>query len=267
MGRRYLGTALRKLSPWSVRTYYRAITYQLPTQTRLAQWGKVSCHLCPLCGTQPETLSHILTRCPALHDAITKAHNRALQPIQQILSQTLSFYDCHWAVTAGSLFPDLVGRSPTHRAALEAIFMRPNTLLERLIPDGILISHDPDPHIVILEFARTSDDTLHFSGLRRAHKELKYIPLQHALQELYPNASIDICPLIIGARASLPEKEWRDALKCIPRDHLPPAAITTLFKAAVTGAVFALTDLWSARQAALALRRGVPPPAPLAHTT
>ena len=85
--------------------------------------------------------------------------------------------------------------------------MRPNTLLERLIPDGILISHDTDPHIVILEFARTSDDTLHFSGIRRAHKELKYIPLQHALQELDPNASIDICPLIIGARASLPEKE------------------------------------------------------------
>ena len=97
MRRRYLGTALRKLSPWSVRTYYRAITYQLPTQTRLAQWGKVSCHRCPLCGTQPETLSHTLTRCPALHDAITKAHNRkahnrALQPIQQILSHIYSFY-------------------------------------------------------------------------------------------------------------------------------------------------------------------------------
>ena len=55
MGRRYLGTALHKLSPWNARTYYRAITYQLPTQTRLAQWGKVSCNLCPLCGTQPET--------------------------------------------------------------------------------------------------------------------------------------------------------------------------------------------------------------------
>ena len=104
--------------------------------------------------------------------------------------------------------------------------MRSNTLLERLVPDGILISHDTDPHIVILEFARTSDDTLHFSGLRRAHKELKYIPAQHALQELYPNASFDICPLIIGARGPLLEKEWRDALKCIPRDHLPPTAIS-----------------------------------------
>ena len=259
MGRRYLGATLRKLSSWNVRTYYRAITYQLPTQTRLAQWGKVSCHLCPLCCTQPETLSHTLTCCPALHDAITKAHDRAFQPVQQILSHALSAYDCHWATSAGSLFPSLVNISTAHREALEHIFMRPNTPLERLIPDGILISHDTGGlHIVIMEFARTSDDTLHFSGLRRAAKALYYLPLQRALQTIYPDAKIDICPLIIGTRASLPEKEWREALKCFPRDHLSPSTITTLFKAAVTGAVFALTDLWSARQAALALRRGVP---------
>ena len=57
---------------------------------------------------------------------------------------------------------------------------------------GILISRDPeDPHIVLLEFARTSDDTLHFSGLRRATKELKYLSLQRALHHLYPQATID----------------------------------------------------------------------------
>ena len=92
--------------------------------------------------------------------------------------------------------------------------MRPNTPLERLIPDGILISHDTeDLHIVIMEFARTSDDTLHFSGLRRAAMALYYLPLQRALKTIYPDAKIDICPLIIGTRASLPEKEWREALK------------------------------------------------------
>ena len=150
-----------------------------------------------------------------------------------------------------------------HRAALDPLFARPTTALERLVPDGILISHDPeDPHIVLLEFARTSDDTLHFSGLRRATKELKYLSLQRALHHLYPQATIDFCPLIIGSRASLPEMEWRDALKCFPRDQLTPSVLTALFKAAVTGAVFALTDIWRARQAALSNRRGVPPPPP-----
>ena len=150
-----------------------------------------------------------------------------------------------------------------HQTALDQLFARPATVLERLVPDGILISHDPeDPHIVLLEFARTSDDTLHFSGLRRATKELKYLRLQRALQNLYPQAIIDFCPLIIGSRASLPEMEWRDALKCFPRDQLTPPVLTASFKAAVTGAVFALTDIWRARQAALSLRRGVPPPPP-----
>ena len=263
MGRRHLGTTLAKLNSWNTRTYYRAITYQLPTQTRLVQWGKAACHLCPLCGTQPETLSHTLTRCPALHDAITKAHDSALQPIQQILSQALSSYDCHWAVASGTLFPALASMNAAHRAALDPLFARPTTALERLVPDGILISRDPeDPHIVLLEFARTSDDTLHFSGLRRATKELKYLSLQRALHHLYPQATIDFCPLIIGSRASLPEMEWRDALKCFPRDQLTPPVLTALFKTAVTGAVFALTYIWRARQAALSNRRGVPPPPP-----
>ena len=149
-----------------------------------------------------------------------------------------------------------------HQAALDPLFTRPTPALERLVPDGILISHDPeDTHIVLLEFARTSDDTLHFSGLRRATKELKYLSLQRALQRLYPHATIDFCPLIIGSRASLPEKEWRDALKCHPCDQMTSSVFTALFKAAVTGTVFTLTDIWRARQAALSLRRGVPPPA------
>ena len=146
---------------------------------------------------------------------------------------------------------------------LDPLFARPATVLERLVPDGILISRNPeDSHIVLLEFARTSDDTLHFSGLRRATKELEYLSLQRALQRLYPQATIDFCPLIIGSRASLPEMEWRDALKCLPRDQLTSSVLTALFKAAVTGAVHALTDIWRARQSALSLRRGVPPPAP-----
>ena len=208
MGRRHLGMVLAKLNSWTTRTYYRAITYQLPTQTRLVQWGKATCHLCPLCGTQPETLSHTLTRCPALHDAITKAHNRAFHPIQQILSQALSSYDCHWAVASGTLFIALAGMNAAHQAALDPLFARPTPALERLVPDGILISHDPkDTHIILLEFARTSDDTLHFNCLPRATKELKYLSLQRALQSLYPYAIIDFCPLIIRSRASLPEME------------------------------------------------------------
>ena len=150
-----------------------------------------------------------------------------------------------------------------HQTVLDPLFARPTPALERLMPDGILISHDPeDTHIVLLEFARTSDDTLHFSGLRRATKELKYLSLQRALQRLYPQATIDFYPLIIGSRASLPEMEWRDALKCLPRDQLTSSVHTALFKAAVTGAVFALTDIWRARQAALSLLRGVPHPPP-----
>ena len=99
-----------------------------------------------------------------------------------------------------------------------------------------------------MEFARTSDDTLHFSSLSRARKELKYLPLRRALLLLYPCSTIDICPLIIGTRASLPEAEWRSALSCLS-DALPLSVFPMIFRAAITGTVIALSDIWRVRQA------------------
>ena len=269
MGRHHLGAILNKVNSWTARTFYRAITYQLPTQTRLVQWGKATCSVCTLCGTQPETLSHTLTRCPALHDAITKAHDTTFRTVEHILSHHLSSsYECHWATQAGVLFPRLVNLTATHQSTLDPILTgatRDPSLPERNVPDGILISTDSTRnHIVLIEFARTSDDTLHFSGLSRARKELKYLPLRRALLLLYPCSTIDICPLIIGTRASLPEAEWRSALSCLS-DALPLSVFPMIFRAAITGTVIALSDIWRVRQAVRASHPATHPgPPPVA---
>ena len=144
--------------------------------------------MCVLCSTQPETLSHTLTRCPALHDAITKAHNSTSRTVEQLLSHhwhLSSSYECHWDTQAGVLFPRLVNLTASHQSTLDPILTGATgdpSLPERNVPDGILISTDSmRNHIGLIEFALTSDDTLHFSGLSRARKELKYLPLRRAL--------------------------------------------------------------------------------------
>ena len=116
---------------------------------------------------------------------------------------------------------------------------------------------------MLIEFARTSDDTINFHGMRRAIKELKYYPLHNALQQLYPTARIHLCPPILGTRASVPEQDWQHTLRsAFTTDTLPPRILTKLYRAATRGAVIALANTWSARLAAIAETRTNPAESP-----
>eukprot|EP00961_Rhodomonas_salina_P169072 2278088-Rhodomonas_salina.1 len=81
--------AASQLTGQQCQVWYQTVAGLYPTQAYLARICAEPSDIYPFCSEERETMGHFTNRCPAFHDASTKAHDEAWHSVVQVVRPLL----------------------------------------------------------------------------------------------------------------------------------------------------------------------------------
>lgn len=154
---------------------------------------------CRMCGTQPETIEHIISSCPVLAaKEYTERHNAVAKIIHNWLACKIGYYEQRTPYYKYS--PERVCETPTH-----------TIYWDRTIQTDHQVNHNR-PDIVLMDKTTNTCTIVDVAipspvNIKEKHKEkiAKYVPLAAELKQIWRLESAQILPMVLGATGEIPK--------------------------------------------------------------